>query len=265
MQARVRNKPDHPERLVLDTELRRMAGPEVSRLRLVTDGDSRWRIGNFGEASQVFLDAAVTQSRAWTLTQSAFETMAADAPQASAVRSQRDSRKRLILELASGKLSDIAAYGLREWTVVRTNAGWDLKAANSALGAEMIFRIERAEPFRVASVEITRSPNPAMLGERTEFVDTILFPAGRPAAKSMRLLRRGTLSEVTTVESVKEITRSDLDRAVAVPSPGGEDYIRGPIRARRMVEWRGDVQAVREYDDTGQFVAAEVDHALAVC
>lgn len=255
LEARVRGKRDHPDRPTLQTQLSRRAAPEVSSYRLITDGKDRWRIGNYGEKSRIYLDAAVADSQAWTLTGTDVATLSPDSRGAGAVRSQRDSHRRTVLDMASRRLADIAAYGLQERVVTKTADGWRVDAANPEHKVLVRYSLKGQANPTVTSVEILQAPNPEMVGERAEFEGEVLTPDGRSLAKLMRVWRRGMVAEVTMIDSIEAIDEAKLERAIAIPERGAPDELRGLVKVSRVTKWEGDEQAVQEFDQQGQLLS----------
>lgn len=269
LESQVQNKPEHPRRHELLAEKGRAArGPDVFRTCIFSDG-AGWRY-SFDSSSRSFIDAALTGSQAWQLTQ---DSLSLADPLAARDHQNPQTwiaghESVFVLELGSllhggfsmGRVSQVVPGPIH----VRDNR-WSFEAAAPQMDGDgrPLFAVEfkgrwddSAQRGFVESCIITRHTDKKHLGSTTRYVDWKLAPELGlwVASRAEEVDPKGKVWRAIVFDGVLE-TRKSFVELTQAPSPGWADPLRPLPNLTAVADYRtGTLTRTRE-DGTEDSVA----------
>lgn len=253
MQDHIAERPDHPDRILVDQSLRRVRGePFGQRYELWTDGPDRWRMNTmfWQMGEEYYWDAAMHAGREWWFTRddlSLFEP--GKAPNAySDIRAFRSTADEDLSLLLTGRLTIVSDLKMRienlRWIdgrrfAFRAVRGDAPEAPPYTLDFTGHWR-DDASRFFIDTIELVERGASASVGQKQVFSGWALVPEiNRWAAGSVVQTEPGSeVVHLVSFEGGRSGTAEELDRITRVPRVDGEDPRRGPVTVRTVTDHR---------------------------
>lgn len=264
LKQQVRGKPDHPaQQQIKETERRLADGPDVRRWIVWMGDDHHWRINQTmvrWDLPGSYVDHAWNGDLIWQLSGDALVMVSADAaPSGRDFASFRDSAQRHIDALLRGGLgfradastgptiSNVSVEGA-DWSA--TLEGVTRNGSRVALEFQGRWNASLGRGF----VELQRlidSPVAEAIGESARFLswqavgESDLWIAGRVEYR----VASGTLDQALEFREAEPYDEGRLDELTRLPSPTGDDAIRGPLTIRTVSDYRPGRLVEHTYED----------------
>lgn len=253
-EKQVQDHPDHPDRMPLMFENRRLSeGPDVWIGELLYKDPTHWRISQTTEHLETFGDMVLDGAAAWQLSPEQIQLLSSGNPPRGFEPESRQGRfEGMLRQFLFGPFLGRAA-GEYEVVYARFDDGGSWESQIALVGTGNVIQLSGRMSGETLVVDRRVDSQDGAVVHRAEYAEPTwndhlrrwVYPEYSRIGEDTELSRKYTLV------SLEPLDADLFRRAIQVPRIGSEDAIRGKVAATQTVDYRSGIPVVGEVSGDG--------------